>query len=123
MKLGGSIDFIIWIKQFVNEAIFPIIAEISRNDMPQVRGKNIPEILNMFDDNNISYKEGMSKIGELKPIQADFIPSKLDSMIDNIKLGTFKPKPIFISKDGFILDGHHRFLAFKKFSSMVTPAI
>jgi len=89
------------------------LLEILRNEMPQIRGKDIPEMLKVLDDNGIAYRKGKIAVNMLKPVQDDGIQSKVDSMVSDLTSGkTFSP--IVISKDGYIMDGHHRWLAQKK---------
>ena len=90
-----------------------ILAEIERKDMPQVRGKDMPDMLKAFDDNGIAYRRGKVAVSLLKPTQEDGIASKVDAIATGLQSGkTFSP--IVVSKDGWIMDGHHRWLAQKK---------
>ena len=102
------------IENLVNETLISWVSEIKRVDMPQVKNKSVPDILELFDKYNISYTEGKLEVGKLLYTQEDYIPSKLNGMIDKMKSGDWEDNPIFISKDGYILDGHHRALAYKK---------
>jgi len=101
-------------QKLVESAILEMIQEIERKDMPQVRGKDIPDILDIFDKNDIEYREGLAKCGDLKPTQEDYKPEKVKSMVDSMKSGDWEASPIFVSKDAFVLDGHHRWLAYKE---------
>jgi hypothetical protein len=100
-------------KNFVNEMLETFLLEIERKDMPQVKGKNLPEMLEIFDEHDIPYKKGVVKCVSLKPTQEDYIPEKKQSMMDSFSNGQ-KLNPIVISQDGFIMDGHHRWLAIKE---------
>lgn len=90
-----------------------ILSEIERKDMPQVKGKDIPSMFKIFDDNGIEYKKGKLIVGNLQPTQEDGIQSKVDSIVLDLKSGKKFP-PIVVSMDGYIMDGHHRWLAYKK---------
>lgn len=90
-----------------------IINEIKREYMPQIRGKDIKEMLKIFNDYDISYKLGNIMVKNLKPTQDNAIPNK----INNIVKGMMKDKridPLLVSKDFYIIDGHHRWLAIKR---------
>lgn len=92
-----------------------ILKEIERKDMPQVRGKDTPELLRTLADSGIAYRQGKIAVDRLKPTQEDGIPSKVDAIASSIERGD-PLHPIVVSKDGWILDGHHRWLAVKKVS-------
>lgn len=48
----------------------------------------------------------------LKPTQGNFNKSKVETMVQQYKEGIVaKFKPIVVSRDGYIVDGHHRWLA------------
>lgn len=103
------------IEKLIEKIIRPIyLSEIERKNMPQVKDKDFDEILRIFDDKGIKYEEGKSYCKDLHPIQDDYIPDKLENMKKNIESGEYKPKPIFVTQEGYILDGHHRFLAIKE---------
>lgn len=90
-----------------------LMNEIERKDMPQVKGKDLPEMMQTLRDNGIAYRKGVIAADKLHPTQEDGIPSKVDAIASGLTQG--EPlNPIVISMDGFILDGHHRWLAVKK---------
>jgi len=90
-----------------------LIREIERKDMPQVRGKDTPELLRILADNGIAYRRGEVAVDRLKPTQENGIPSKVDAIASSITRGETL-HPIVVSQGGWILDGHHRWLAVKK---------
>lgn len=47
----------------------------------------------------------------LTPSQKDFNSKKVEAIKENLKKDSSNFKPIWISKDGFIIDGHHRWKA------------
>jgi hypothetical protein len=91
----------------------PMLKEIERKDMPQVKGKDTPELLKTLAANGIAYRRGEVAVDRLKPTQEDGIPSKVDAIASSITQGTTL-HPIVVSREGWILDGHHRWLAVKK---------
>jgi len=98
----------------VEQALLPIyLMEIGRADMPQVRSKDVTETLRIFDNENIKYEKGRISCAELKPTQEDYNPIKVGSMKGDLHINK-KINPIFVSSDGYILDGHHRWLACKE---------
>lgn len=101
------------IKKFSEQIILEMIQEIERKDMPQVKGKDVDEVLKIFDGSGIGYEQGEAKCSDLKPVQDDFIPEKLESLKKKIQEEDWVTHPLFVSKEGNILDGHHRWLAYK----------
>ena len=81
--------------------------------MPQIKGDNIHDALQIFDDHGIPYEQVSVKTEELLPIQDDYIPEKVKNIVSTIEKGSHI-NPIFISDDNYIVDGHHRWLAYKK---------
>lgn len=92
-----------------------LIDIINRSDMPQIKGDDIPEALRIFDKYGVPYNRLVAKTDDLKPIQNDYIKNKVDNIAKQIDSGT-KMNSIFISDDNYIVDGHHRWLAYKKLS-------
>jgi predicted kinase len=82
---------------------------IKRKEMPQVEGKNVSKFLDFLKRNGVKFKEKMVDSKKLKPTQNQFNQQKIQGMIDDID--TKKQHPIMISSDGFVIDGHHRWLA------------
>lgn len=82
---------------------------VKRKDMPQIEGKNVPKFLEYLKQNGIKFTEKFVESKKLKPTQNQFNQQKIQGMIDIID--TKKQNPIMISKDGFVIDGHHRWLA------------
>jgi hypothetical protein len=80
-----------------------------RKEMPQVEGKNVPKFLDFLKSNGVKYKEKLVDSKTLRPTQNQFNKDKIQSMIDIID--TKKQNPIMVSKDGYVIDGHHRWLA------------
>ena len=53
----------------------------------------------------------------LRPSQNEINEERVDSVIKDIKAKKLSHKnPIVISEDGFIVDGHHRWAAYKKYN-------
>lgn len=80
-----------------------------RKEMPQVEGKNVSKFLDFLKKNDVKYTEKLVDSKTLKPTQNQFNHEKIQGMIDVID--SKQQKPIMVSKDGFVIDGHHRWLA------------
>jgi hypothetical protein len=80
-----------------------------RKEMPQIKGKNIPKFLAFLSSEGIKYREKSVNSKTLRPTQSQFNKDKIQGMIDTID--TKKQHPIMVSNDGYVIDGHHRWLA------------
>jgi len=59
---------------------------------------------------------GLMKMTELRPSQNEINSDRVSSVIRSIKSGTIGKNPLVVSADGYIVDGHHRWAAYKKHS-------
>lgn len=100
--------------KLVEEIIAPFLDEIKRKDMPQVAGKDLEEMLAIFAENDINYRTANIVVTELRPTQEDYKPDKVKEMVAKLKSGEMDLHPIVVSNDGYIMDGHHRWLAAKE---------
>lgn len=98
------------------------INEILRSKMPQIKGNNILDAIKILDKYGIPYKYVAINIDNLKPVQQNIIPDKINNICKDIESGK-KMNPIFISMDNNIIDGHHRWLAFKKLNKQTINTI
>lgn len=82
---------------------------IPRNEMPQIDFEYYSDILKNLQKNDIGYKIGTLPCSKLKPSQNDLNKEKVQSMLDN---GAYnEDRTLFISKEGYIVDGHHTWAA------------
>jgi hypothetical protein len=83
---------------------------IPREDMPQLSDEIIPKFLASLAAKGIGVTEGTVPVGELKATQAEINAGKVAGMIEATGQGKITPQnmPIIISRDGYVLDGHHR---------------
>lgn len=87
---------------------------ISRANMPQI--DDIDGFIKFTSKFGIGYnKITLYDLSGINPTQTDFNQDKIDSIKSSWNLVTGNDKPVLISKeDGFVLDGHHRYLAAKQ---------
>lgn len=52
---------------------------------------------------------------DISPSQNEINEDRVDDVIKDIKEGSITKTPIVISQDNFIVDGHHRWAAYKKY--------
>jgi ParB-like chromosome segregation protein Spo0J len=78
------------------------------------------EYLKYLSDKKINYAKQKLPTRDLKSTQMEFDKDKVAEMMNSSKPG----KPIVVSNDGYILDGHHRWLAdYNKDKNSQTSAI
>lgn len=85
-----------------------------RHTMPQI--KDFEAFSKDLKENEI--EQGSEKVDAsgLRPTQKNFNQAKVDDMKET---GDWKKKPIIISSDDFIIDGHHRWLAAKQLKEKI----
>lgn len=89
---------------------------IPRAKMPQFKGKDkdgkdldVEEgWRKMLEDKGISVKRKTVPAAELKASQMQLDGPKVAGMSKAMEAGKIPDAPIFVTKDGYILDGHHR---------------
>jgi hypothetical protein len=90
--------------------------DIPRKLMPQIydAAKFSKIIKDKYDVD--SHREKMA-MATLRPSQNEINAERVDSVIEDIKARKISHKnPIVISEDGYIVDGHHRWAAYKKYN-------
>jgi len=89
--------------------------DIPRNLMPQIYDAKAfaKTIKKKYDVNSKFTKAPMANF---KPSQDEINKDRVDSVIEAIKNKKMDDNPIVVSKDKFIIDGHHRWAAYKNFA-------
>lgn len=82
---------------------------IPRNQLPQIDFKTFDTVKNDLENVGIEYACGSIKCNKLKPQQLDLNQDKITKMIDDKVYD--EPRTIFVSKEGYIVDGHHGWAA------------
>ena len=101
-------------KQYINELHIwqPAKSQtkgIARGAMPQVKTADYDELISFLRTKNIRLKEMKVKADTLKATQKNFNVDKITSAAQNYSK-LHKAKPIIVSADSYIIDGHHRWL-------------
>lgn len=100
------------VKDYIKEGLVPYSGfVIGRNQMPQI--KYMDHFLNYIDHLGIPYSKRSASPGSFKPTQFDYDEAKIDRIRNDIQSGTSQDKPIVVSEDMFVVDGHHRYFAYK----------
>lgn len=81
---------------------------VPRADMPQIKAEHRGAMVNFLNARGIAHASDVEiPAADLKPTQAEFSPSKVG------KAQAFEggDRSILVSSDGYVLDGHHQWLA------------
>lgn len=91
-----------------------IIQELKRSDMPQLKDKPIRDVLVELEHMGIPYVKERVPCNILKFTQEDYSPNKVKQMVNRINTGDMNISELFTSDDYYIMDGHHRNLAYQR---------
>lgn len=112
-KFGGLVPFIRKGNPPSKEIVIPNMERslgFTRVLLPQIAEKNLPDFLNNWlPSQGIQYFKSHMKPSSLYPAQGEFNMEKVRYMIKNPE--TVYKKPLIVSNDDYILDGHHRWVA------------
>jgi hypothetical protein len=83
--------------------------DIPRRNMPQIKTKHLDKFKDWVKDQGFKTEKDYIPAKDLKPTQKDFNTKKVFEILNNDpeKL----KKTILVSKDNYIIDGHHKWLA------------
>jgi len=96
---------------------------VKRADMPQVHRDHYPELIQYLADHGNTFTKQEVHATELKPVQSEFSDEGVRKMMKtggrpSDSKGKDK-KPLIVSADNYIVDGHHRWLAAYNLDEMV----
>ena len=80
---------------------------VPRAEMPQVKAEHRGPMVNFLNARGVEHWEGEVPADTLKPTQAEFSPAKVARAAEN----TGSDRSILVSNDGYVVDGHHQWLA------------
>jgi hypothetical protein len=81
---------------------------ISRSDMPQIDRANREDFIKWLELRGVKVRNIRIPARSLKLAQGEYNRDKVGSIIDSGHAGE---DPIFVSKDGYVVDGNHRLIA------------
>ena len=83
---------------------------IKRSDMPQVSNKDYPEFFEYLKSNGATFEMQRDiPANTFKSTQGEFSDAGIERSMTKLLKGA-KKKPIIVSQDNYIIDGHHRWL-------------
>jgi hypothetical protein len=85
-----------------------------RSELPQLTRSH-------FENEDFEVEEGEIKLSKLIPIQSERVEGLVKKTIEMIKSG--KDKPLIIDRKGRIVNGHHRYDAYKKLGYKKVPVL
>lgn len=116
MGVLNHIRLRIRVETYITDFVIPNSYGVElRSDMPQILGDSHEDFLKFLEDNEIGFilSDNNSRPETLKATQNEFnvdkiltISKKLENAEDLV--GT----PIISTNDGYVLDGHHRWIAY-----------
>jgi hypothetical protein len=96
---------------------------VSRKDMPQIDGADMGDFLKFLDENGIKHSNKSVDPDTLKATQNQFHIAKVQSIIDKLESGIKKDKRIAVSKDNYVVDGHHNWIAHKNLKMKIAVVV
>lgn len=81
----------------------------NREEMPQIKKKDLKPAIGKLLKAGLRISKGIISPNQLHPSQKEIYQSKVDDIIS--KSDPYTIKPIIISSDNYIVDGHHRWVA------------
>lgn len=82
---------------------------IPRDQMPQIDGKYREDFIEWLKRHKVKVRTIRVPAKSLKMVQGEYNRDKVGAIMDQ-ELSSNAP-PIFVSKDGFVIDGNHRLIA------------
>lgn len=82
---------------------------VSRKDMPQISSKDIGEFVTYLKDKGVASTSSVIDVSKIGMTQKDINVDKVKDLLGVEKSNL--AKPVIISNDNYILDGHHRIVA------------
>src|SRR5690606_30038854 len=81
--------------------------DIPRADMPQIKAEHRGAMVNFLNARGVAHQEETVPATSLKPTQAEFSRKK----VDKAKAFEGGNRAILVSSDGYVVDGHHQWMA------------
>lgn len=88
--------------------------KIPRSEMPQIKTADRGAMVNFLNARGVSHQEETIPSTELKPTQAEFSSNKVESAKQ-----ADSDRAVLVSSDGYVIDGHHQWIAKRDSSSDV----
>ena len=88
--------------------------DVPRSEMPQIKSTDMDDFRRWLEEQNIDSTEEQISVKNLKPIQGEINVLKVRGMLEAKSIEELSTsKPILITSDNFLIDGHHRWFALR----------
>ena len=85
---------------------------LSRAELPQIKSTDVPEFMEWLQSQGTTVEQEMIDPKDLTPIQKEINLDKVAGMVSAKGLESLaSSKPVMISEDNYLIDGHHRWYA------------
>lgn len=90
--------------------------QLNRNKLPQIKSTDVPEFMEWMKDKGVDSFSTSVEANSLNPIQLEINLDKVDGMKAVHQSGQkdMGAKPVMVSNDDYLIDGHHRWYALKE---------
>jgi predicted ABC-type ATPase len=84
---------------------------IPRSEMPQIRSDLVSAFLRELEADGIRVDRGSDRIDSLRATQSEIHPDRVMELVEDPSSAQHLRKPVIVSSEGYLLDGHHRWAA------------
>ena len=84
---------------------------IPRSRMPQITSKKVPDFIRWLKSEGVNVSRAVMRADKLNATQRELNNSKVEQLASDPANRKHLEKPVIISKDNYLMDGHHRWLA------------
>ena len=84
---------------------------IPRDEMPQIDAGDVQAFVQWVQDLGVGVDKGWCPASRLRATQSEINVDKVRTMLSDPKIGIVMQEPYLVSKAGYLLDGHHRWMA------------
>lgn len=96
---------------------------LARAELPQIKSTDMENFRQWLEtEKQVESFDSKMEVGELSPIQKEINLEKTDSMKTKHEAGTIdliSGKPVMVSNDEYIIDGHHRWYALRELDGSI----
>lgn len=83
-----------------------------RSIMPQITQADLEQaLIDIESEHGIAFERDIVDPRSLKPSQGELSLKKIESGVARLLNQSHEPRPVLVSNDGYVLDGHHRWAA------------
>lgn len=84
---------------------------IPRREMPQIRPHAMAAFIEWAKEHSVTVHRTQKRVRDLRATQLEIDPEMVEQLVEDGLDALLDKRPMLASKDGYILDGHHRWAA------------